>query len=130
MSVRLSQSPPQRGDGHIVVAFGAAPDNIVAMENRVLEEVKRLQSEGPSADLVTKAREGARRDYETALKQNGYWMRRLQSIHLTGGNPGDIVTRAARIDATTTTVVQEAFRKYFPLDRYTIVTLLPEATRP
>ena len=76
-----------------------------------------------------KAKEGARRDYETALKQNGYWMRRLQSIHLLGGNPADIVTRAARIDASTPAVVQEAFRKYFPLDRYTIVTLLPEGTR-
>ena len=129
VSVRLSQSPPQRGDGHIVVAFGAAPENISAMTDRVLQEVKRLQTEGPSLDLVMKAKEGARRDYETALKQNGYWMRRLQSIHLLGGNPADIVTRAARIDASTPAVVQEAFRKYFPLDRYTIVTLLPEGTR-
>ena len=57
-------------------------------------------------------------------------MRRLQTVHLLGGNPGDIVTRAARIDAVTPAIVQDTFKKYFPLDRYTVVTLLPEAAKP
>ena len=52
-----------------------------------------------------------------------------QTVHLLGGNPGDILTRAARIDAVTPSLVQDTFRKYFPLDRYTVVTLLPE-TQP
>ena len=97
-----------------------------AMTDRVMKEVQRLQTEGPSADLVAKAREGARRDYETALKQNAYWLRRLQTVHLLGQSPGDIITRAQRIDAVTPAAVQEVFKKYFPLDRYTIVTLVPE----
>jgi zinc protease len=126
VSVGLSQSPPQRGDGYVAVNFGAAPENIDAMTTRVVEEVKRLQSEGPSADLVAKAKEAARRDYETALRQNGYWMRRLQTIHLIGGNPSDVLTRNQRIDAVTPASVQEVFRKYFPLDHFTVVTLVPE----
>ena len=130
VSVGLSQSPPQRGDGYVAVQFGAAPENIGAMTDRVLKEIARIQAEGPSADLVAKAKEGARRDYETALKQNGYWMRRLQTVHLLGGNPSDIVTRAQRIDSVTPALVQDVFRKYLPLDRYTVVTLQPEpATR-
>jgi len=130
VSVGLAQSPPQHGDGYVAVQFGAAPENIGAMTDRVLKEVKKLQEEGPAADLVAKAREGAKRDYETALRQNNYWMRRLQTVHLLGGNPGDIATRAARIDAVTPAVVQETFKKYFPLDRYTVVTLLPEVANP
>ena len=130
VSVGLAQSPPQHGDGYVAVQFGAAPENIGAMTDRVLKEVQKLQAEGPPADLVAKAREGAKRDYETALRQNNYWMRRLQTVHLLGGNPGDIVTRAARIDAVTPAIVQETFKKYFPLDRYTLVTLLPEVAKP
>jgi zinc protease len=126
VSVGLSQSPPQHGDGYIGVNFGAAPENIDAMTTRVIEEVKRLQADGPPADLVAKAKEAARRDYETALRQNGYWMRRLQTIHLLGGNPTDVITRNQRIEAVTPSAVQEVFRKYFPLDRYTVVTLVPE----
>ena len=126
VSVGLSQSPPQRGDGYLAIQFGAAPENIGAMTDRVLKEVSRIQAEGPSADMVAKAREGARRDYETALKQNGYWMRRLQTVHLLGGNPSDIVTRAQRIDSVTPALVQDVLKKYLPLDRYTVVTLQPE----
>ncbi len=107
--------------------FGAAPENIDAMTDRVMQEVRKLQSDGPSAELVAKAKEGARRDYETALKQNAYWMRRLQTVNLLGQNPSDIPTRAARIDALTAASIQDVFKKYFPMDRYTVVTLVPEA---
>jgi zinc protease len=127
VSVGLDQSPPRRGYGSIGVSFGAAPENIDAMSERVIAAVRALQTDGPSADLVSNAKEGARRDYETALKQNGYWMRRLQTVHLIGGNPSDIPTRVARIEALTPAAVQEAFKKYFPLDRYTVVTLVPES---
>jgi zinc protease len=126
VSVGLQQSLPQRGDGAIVVSFGAAPENIDAMADRVLREVKRLQEDGPPADLVANAKEGARRDYATALKQNMYWMRRLQTVHLLGGNPSDVPTRARRIDAVTVDAVRDTFRAFFPLDRYTVVTLRPE----
>ena len=39
----------------------------------------------------------------------------------------DIITRAQRIEGVTPALVQDAFRKYFPLDRYTVITLQPEA---
>ena len=57
VSVGLSQSLPQRGGGHIQVNFGAAPENIEAMTDRVMQEVKRLQEEGPSRGSDV-AREG------------------------------------------------------------------------
>ena len=43
-----------------------------------------------------------------------------------GRDPGEILTRVERINAVTPAVVQEAFKKYFPLDRHTVVTLMPE----
>lgn len=130
VGVGLSQELPQRGDGHVQVSFAAAPENIQVMTERVLAEVKRLQQDGPSADLTQRARESARRGYETSLKQNNYWLRRLQSIHLLGGEPGDILTRNARIDAVTPDVLRDTFRKYLPLDRYTVVTLVPAPATP
>jgi zinc protease len=127
VSVGLSQSLPQRGGGHIQIRFGASPENVAKMTDRVIQEVKRLQQEGPSADLTNRARESAKRTYETALQQNGYWMGRLQSVHTFGRDPKEIVTRPARIDAVTPKTVQDAFIKYFPMERYTVVTLLPTA---
>ena len=127
VSVGLSQALPQRGGGHIEVSFGAAPENVGAMTDRVFQEIRRLQQDGPSLDLTNRARESAKRNYETALQQNGYWIGRLQSVHLFGRDPKEIMTRPARIDAVTPKTVQDAFRTYFPMERYTVVTLLPSA---
>ncbi len=129
VSVGLSQSLPQHGGGHVRITFGASPDNISRMVDRILQEVKRFQQEGPNADLVNRAKESARREHETALKQNGFWLGRLQSSKLLGRDPMLILQREQRIAAVSQENVQEMLRKYVPLDRYTVVTLMPESTR-
>jgi zinc protease len=126
VSVRLAQSPPQRGGGHIEISFTASPDNVDKMIARVQQEVARLQKEGPSQDLTTRAKETARREYETSVKQNGFWLGRLQSAKLLGRDPLLILSRLQRIDAVTPSILQEIFNKYFPADKYTVVTLVPE----
>jgi zinc protease len=126
VSVSHTQPFPQKGDGHVMVTFGSAPENMAAMTDRVVQEVARLQADGPTADLTTRAKEAARRENETALKQNGYWLQHLASVRLFGDNPADILSRTARIDTVTPEVLRETFRRYFPRDRYTVVTLMPE----
>jgi zinc protease len=125
VGVGLTQPLPQRGAGHIQVRFGAAPENLPTMTSRVMQEIKRLQEGGPSADLTSRAKETARRGYETALKTNDYWLGRLQTVKMYDRDPGEILTRNKRIDAITPQVLQEVFRQYFPPDRATVVTLVP-----
>ncbi len=126
VSVGLNQQLPQRGAGYVAVQFGGAPDTIDKMVERTLQEVKRLQQEGPSEDLTNRAKEAARREFETSMKQNGAWLGRLQVTKLLDRDPMIILQRPQRIDAITPAVLHETFKKYFPLDRYTVVTLLPE----
>ncbi len=130
VSVGLDQSLPQRGDGHTMVSFGAAPENVQTMTDRVLQEIKRLQQDGPSADLTNRAKESARRSYETALKQNGYWLRRFEAVLALGDDPAEIVRRHDRINAVTPQTLQDMFRRYFPFDRSTVVTLMPALSTP
>jgi zinc protease len=125
VSVGLAQSLPQRGDGHIQVSFAAAPENLPSLVDRVMQEITRLREKGPTAEAVASAKESALRGYEVSLSQNPYWLRRLQTVHMLGGNPTEIVTRRERIDALTPASIREAFVKYFPADRYTVVTLVP-----
>ncbi|HEX5476214.1 MAG TPA: insulinase family protein [Vicinamibacterales bacterium] len=125
VSVGLQQPLPQRGEGHVAISFGSAPENVGSMTKRVMDEVKALRTNGPSEDLVNRAKEAALRGYETALEQNGYWLGRLQNVVLFDQDPGLILTRKARIDAITPAIVKQTFQTYFPLDRYTVVTLMP-----
>jgi len=126
VSVGLAQSYPQRGDGHVQVSFNADPQNIDGMIDRVMQEVRRLQDRGPAPALVEKAKESARRTYETSLKENGYWMGRMQRVHMIGSDPKEILSRPERIQAITPAIVQDMLKQLFPMNRYTVVTLKPE----
>src|SRR5262249_48972055 len=86
-SAAPGQALPQRGGGRFEVRFGAAPENLDSMTKRVLQEIARLQQEGPSVDLTNRAKESARRTYETSLKQNDYWLARLETIHMFDRDP-------------------------------------------
>ena len=66
------------------------------------------------------------RSYETSIKTNAFWLGRLQSAKLLGRDPLLILHRLERIDAVTPALLQESFKKYFPMNRYTVVTLMPE----
>jgi zinc protease len=125
VSVDLSQSPPQKGGGYVEISFGAAPENIEKMTARVMQEVARFQAEGPSEDLLNKVKETSRRNYETSLKTNPYWLNRFKAVNLFQQDPAIIATRLDRINAVTAASVKEAFNKYFPAARATVVTLLP-----
>ena len=127
VGVGLQQETFQRGGGHVAVTFTAAPENLQKMTERVMQEVQRMQKEGPSEDLVNRVRETAMREHETGMKQNGYWLARLQAARLLERDPVDhMLGRDDRIKAVTVANVKEMFVTYFPLDRYTIVTLAPE----
>ena len=126
-TVDFSQEMFQRGGGHTFVEFTAAPQNLQKMTERVLQEVQRLQKEGPSEDFVNRTKESARREHEEGMKQNGYWLSRLQGAKLLGLDPvTHFLERETRIANVSVANVKEMFVKYFPLDRHTIVTLLPE----
>lgn len=127
VGVGFSQDLFQRGGGHVGISFTAAPENLEKMSARVMEEVRRLQKDGPSEDLVNRARESALREHETGMKQNSYWLSRLQAARLLDRDPvAHILEREQRIMAVTVPAVHAMFRQYFPMDRYTVVTLEPE----
>jgi zinc protease len=128
VNVSYTDISPLKGYGMMTVAFGSAPENVAKLQQAVLDEVARLKKEGPSADDVAKVQEMERRDLETSVRQNSYWSGSLQNVHLLGWDPLTIVRRAGRIESLSVPVLHEMFRKYFPEQRYTVVTLKPEAT--
>jgi zinc protease len=117
---------PQRDYGYAAVSYGSSPENAARLGEAVLKEIARLQAEGPSTDDLGKVREMAKRDLETAMQQNGFWQGWLRGSHQLGLDPARVLRRAADIDPLTAGQLRDAFRRYFPTDRHTEVTLLPE----
>ncbi len=125
-SAGFSNLAPLPGYSTTTVAFGCAPENVEKMVAASLEEVRKLREQGPSAADVQKIQEVERRELEVALKQNATWSGSLQAVHMYGFDPRRIAKRRERIDLLTPENLKDTFRKYYPLDRYTVLTLLPE----
>jgi zinc protease len=126
VGVGFSNTPPLKGYGTTVVQFGSAPENVDKMVAATLKEIERLKTEGPSADDVDKVKELERRDLETNTKQNSYWLGSMQTVHMYGWDPAGIARRLDRTEKLTPEIIKSMFQKYFPMDRYTLVTLKPE----
>ena len=127
VGVGFEQETFQRGGGYVAVTFTAAPENLPKMTDRVMQEVQRIQKDGPTEDLVNRAKEAAMREHETGMRQNGYWLSRLQAAKLLDRDPVEhMLGRADRIKAVSVANVKQMFIEYFPMNRYTIVTLQPE----
>ena len=103
VSVDLQQELFQRGGGHVAVQFTAAPAEP--------PEDDRPRTAGNSADAEGRAVRGPdqprqgdarRREHETGMKQNGYWLSRLQSAKLLGLDPvAHFLEREKRIASVT-----------------------------
>jgi zinc protease len=130
VNVAYSNTQPQPGYGTMEVEFGSSPENVDRLVQVVLDEVARLRAAGPAAGEVRSIQAMERRELETAMRQNAYWLNSLQTVHLLGWSPLRIAARLERVDALTPENVHAAFRKYFPAERYTVVTLLPEEGAP
>jgi zinc protease len=126
VSVGYESSLPLPGYGAVVVQFGSAPENVEKLQKAVFDEVGRLKANGPTADDVAKVKEMEKRDLETNARQNPYWIGSLQTVHSFGWDPMSILRRPQRADTLTPEMLHAIFKKYFPMDRYTVVTLKPE----
>ena len=126
VSVGFGNTPPIKGYGTMTIQFGSSPDNLDKLVAASLKEIERLKTEGPSADDVSKVKELERRDLETNAKQNSYWLGSMQSVHMFGWDPAGIARRDQRTERLTQDNIKAMFNKYFPMDRYTLVTLKPE----
>jgi zinc protease len=126
VSVSYDNALPMNGYGAMTVQFGSDPANIEKLTGEVLKEVERLKAQGPSAEDVARVQELERRDLQTATRQNAYWMGSLQTVTMLGWDPVGITRREERIQKLSPGVLHDVFKKYFPTDRYTVVTLKPE----
>ena len=126
VNVGYSNTAPLPGYGTTSVQFGSAPENVESLTAAVMTEIERLQKEGPSAADVQAVKEQEKNSLQDSLLQNGYWLNSLQTVHLLGRDARRIPLRIERAESLSQQNIHDALKKYFPLQRHTIVTLVPE----
>ena len=110
----------------IAIAFGCDParvDALVADAWRVIAEFKEA---GPTSSQIADGRLAARRDLETNLQQNRYWLSRLTQAYARNEDAATAIDPRRFYDALTATAVREAARRFLDENRYVQVILRPE----
>lgn len=126
VSAGYRDEAPLRGFGTMGVYFGSDPARAASLAEATLAEIAKLREDGPTEQDVAKDQEIERRELEVSQRQNRYWLGSLLSLHQRGLDPLLILKRRERIDALSVATLHEAYRRCFPIDRRTHVTLLPE----
>jgi zinc protease len=110
----------------VSIGWGCDPGRLDELVTRVLQEVEALKTNGPTTQQVADEREALLRSYESATKQNGWWMAQITQRLENHEDPGGLLSLPddyRKIDAA---MIQQAARTYLKGDNRVQVTLVPE----
>lgn len=108
------------------VGFGADPERLEELTGVVFAQIDSLKAHGPTAEEMRKVREAARREHQTSLRDNAFWLSQLLWYGKHGWDPRAILAEEERAEALTAEAVRDAARRYLDTSRYVQVSLVPE----
>lgn len=128
-SIGVSQSGSHYPDQEyfFYIGFGSSPDQVEKLSNLVFSEILLLQSDGPAQGSVDKVIEILKRERETNMRENEFWLNVLRSYYMNDMDPQLIMAYDQLINTLSPEKIRQAANEYLNLKRYVRVILLPEA---
>ncbi len=120
----ISWRPLQRYS--FTIGFGCAPEEVDSLVAEVFTEIDRLKAEGVELSYVEKVQETQRRQRETSIKENGFWLGGLKTYYTRDLDPRLILTFDQLVDAVTPESLQQTAQEYLNTERYVLGVLKPE----
>ncbi len=109
------------------VALPTGPDKVDQVIAATLAEIARMQGQGPDLADLNKVKRNWIQGHRKSLRENAYWLSRLQTALLQDSDPADILAYERHVAAITPGELQAAARRYFDLNNYVQVVLYPMA---
>jgi zinc protease len=124
VSSSISRVPWERYD--ITISFDSDPARVEELTAAVFDQIDSVRTRGATEDVLARVHEIARRDHETRLRQNGFWLGQIGARQRDGEPLESILDFPDRIAAVGSSAIREAAQRYLRDDRYARFTLLPE----
>jgi len=109
----------------VLIAFDAAPERMHQLNKELMKIVDSVRTHPVSAAEATRAATVQRRQLETRLQDNSYWMGQIGQYHRLG-IPLDAIATPYPEQEVTPAELEAAARTYLPADVYLHLTLMPE----
>ncbi|MEM6295056.1 MAG: insulinase family protein [Myxococcota bacterium] len=108
------------------IGFGCAPENVAKLKKAVFKIIDEVKTEGVSSENIDKVKETRRRQMETKLKENRFWLRELAEHYRYGTDATKIGDPEKATKRVSSENVQRAAKRYFNTKRYIDGVLMPE----
>lgn len=131
VDVTTSISRVPRKAFNTTIDFKSSPQQADTLWKAAQEIIATFRKEGPTADELQKFVAQVRREQEVAVKTNEWWLGQLANYAMPDGprfgRPlSEMLEWSKRLDGITTTIVQDAAKKYLDPANVARFVLLPE----
>ncbi|WP_312789174.1 insulinase family protein [Sphingobacterium sp.] len=109
------------------IGFGSAVDKADALIASALDEVKKIQLQGPEKGDIEKFLAEQQRQNELNLRENGYWLNYISSSYQNDLDMARYMRRIDNLKKVTSKSVQDVAEKYLKKDRLFEFILMPDS---
>lgn len=108
------------------IAFDCAPGNMEKLIAATRQEIDKLKSSGPDSVNIQKFVAEEKSDWETNLRNNGFWLGYLAGQYQNNEDPGDILSYDSLLQTLAPEGLRRAAREYLGGENYIRLVRLPE----
>jgi len=120
----ISKRPEERYT--LAVGFGCAPENVDELVQAVREEIASIRQSGLDDTYASKVRESQRRERETNLKENEFWLSVLKNYYSLDMDPRLILDYESLVEGVTTEMIRRTAERYLGSEPALEAVLYPE----
>ncbi len=126
VAVNGSADRDPKPEYQISVGFGCAPDRVQELVRSTFEQIDSVCTYGIGQIYINKVKETQKRERETELKQNRFWLSNLRFYYDHNDDPRKILRYDKLVNGLSAEEIQDAAKRYFDLKNYVKIVLLPE----
>lgn len=123
VSGSVSKIPAKRYSFRI--AFQCAPENVEKLVNRTIAEIQKVKESGAELTDIDKFKAETKRQTETQLRENGFWLGYLQGQYQDNEDVKEVLKENEMLKKVTVESTKMAAKKYFAENMIKVI-LLPE----
>ncbi|MDT8325007.1 MAG: insulinase family protein, partial [Bacteroidota bacterium] len=124
VNLNVDKYPEQ--DYMLLINFGTKPERVDELTGELFSVLNSVRSEPVAQETIDKIKEMQRRERETNLKENSWWMGQLQGAIMYNEPLNRWMQYDDMIKALDADMLMQAAKKYLNMDNYLQVVLYPE----
>jgi zinc protease len=126
VGVNASVDKVPEQDYSVTISFGTNPDRVEELTGTLFSVLETVINEPADQATIDKIKEMQRRERETNLKENGWWLGQLRAAVLNGEPLNTWQQYDSMIEKLDANMLQAAAKRYLNMNNFVQVVLLPE----